>query len=166
MEAGMSLNGLTASRRVLAPSRRFGFTIIELLTVIVILALLIGMSIGRISATITQQRLNRAAVATASDLQAAFALAQRDRKPVVITFNPSTMELKVTDAVSGTVLRQTSLANFNLNSSNIEASRYWLSVYPAGLANDSVSITLSATLGSTTYSQRIRMTRGGLVQIK
>ncbi len=158
-------------RRGLSPhaatgDRRSGFTILEMLAVIVIVALIMGISIGRISAIITQQRLNRAAVSLSSDLQAAFSLAQRNRKPVTIAFSDSTMELSVADAASGTVLRKTSLGNFNLTASNVTLSRSTLNVYPAGLAGDSLSITLSATVGSTTYSQRVRMTRGGLVQIK
>jgi prepilin-type N-terminal cleavage/methylation domain-containing protein len=147
-------------------SPRFGFTIIEMLAVLVIVGLLLGVSIGRISETIMRQRLNRAAVALSGDLEAAFSLAQRARKPVTIWYNTSTMQLGVADAVTGTVYRKTSLANFDLNSENIELSRTALNVYPAGLAGDSLSITLSATIGSTTYSQRVRMTRGGLVQIK
>ena len=147
-------------------SSRSGFTIIEMLAVIVIIGLLVAISMGRISETITRQRLNRAAVALSGDLEAAFSLAQRARKPVTISFNTSTMQLSVADAVSGTVYRNTSLANFDLNASNVTLSRTSLNVYPAGLAADSLSITLSATIGSTTYSQRVRMTRGGLVQIK
>ncbi len=143
-----------------------GFTIIEMIVVLVIVGLLLGISIGRISATITQQRLNRAAIALSGDLQTAFSLAQRGRKPVTISFNAGSMELSVADAESGTVFRKTSLGNFNLTSSNVSLSRTSLDVYPAGLASDSLSITLSTTLGSTTYSQRVRMTRGGLVQIK
>jgi prepilin-type N-terminal cleavage/methylation domain-containing protein len=162
----MSRYRLSPSLAPRSPSRRPGFTIIELLAVVVIMALLMGVSVGRISAIITQQRLNRAAVALSADLQAAFSLAQRDRKPVTISFSDSTMELSLTDAASGTVLRKTSLGNFNMSSSNVSLSRSTLNVYPAGLAGDSLSITLSATIGSTTYSQRVRMTRGGLVQIK
>lgn len=137
-----------------------------MLAVLVIAGLLLSVSVGRISETIMRQRLNRAAVALSSDLEAAFSLAQRSRKPVTIWFNTSTMQLGVADAATGTVYRKTSLANFDLSENNVELSRTALNVYPAGLAGDSLSITLSATIGSTTYSQRVRMTRGGLVQIK
>ena len=149
-----------------ASRERSGFTMIEIIAVLAIIALITALSMGRISSIITRQRLNRAAVALSNDLQASFALAQRDRTPVRISFNSSTMELSLADAISGTVLRKTSLGNFDLTASNISASRTSLTVYPAGLANDTLSITLSATLGDTTYSQRVRMTRGGMVQIK
>lgn len=125
-----------------------------------------GVSVGRISAIISRQRVNRAAIALANDLQAAFTLAMRDRKPVRISFDTTKMQLSVTDVASGAVFRRTSLTGFNLNSSNITLSRSSVSVYPAGLSNDSLSFTLSATIGGATYTQRVRMTQGGLVQIK
>jgi prepilin-type N-terminal cleavage/methylation domain-containing protein len=145
---------------------RLGFTFIEILTVIILVGLLAGLSAGRISAIMTRQRVNRAAIALSNDLQAGFALAQRDRKPITISFDTSTMQLSVKDQSSSTVFRKTSLAGYNMTSSNISLSRSTLTVYPAGLAADSLSITLSATINGTTYSQRVRMTRGGLVQIK
>ncbi len=162
----MSRSQQAASPSLRGRFQRFGFTIIEMLAVLVIMGLLVGISIGRISATITQQRLNRAAIALSGDLESAFSLAQRDRKPVTISFNTGTMELSIADAASGTVFRKTSLGNFDLKASNVTLSRTSLNVYPAGLADDSLSITLSATLGNTTYSHRVRMTRGGLVQVK
>jgi prepilin-type N-terminal cleavage/methylation domain-containing protein len=156
----------SASRALRGRFPRFGFTIIEMLAVLVIIGLLVGISIGRISATITQQRLNRAAIALSGDLESAFSLAQRDRKPVTISFDTDSLELSIADAASGTVFRKTSLANFGLKPSDVTLSRTSVNVYPAGLAGDSLSITLSTTLGTTTYSHRVRMTRGGLVQVK
>jgi len=162
----MSRSQRSASPALRGRFLRFGFTIIEMLAVLVIVGLLVGISIGRISTTITQQRLNRAAIALSGDLESAFSLAQRDRKPVTISFDPDRLELSIADAASGTVFRKTSLANFDLKPSDVTLSRTSLNVYPAGLAGDSLSITLSTTLGNMTYSHRVRMTRGGLVQVK
>jgi Tfp pilus assembly protein FimT len=137
-----------------------------MLVVIVMLAIVMGVSVGRISAIISRQRVNRAAIALSNDIQSAFTLAIRDRKPVQISFDTTTMQLAVSDAISGTVFRRTSLANFNLQSSNVSLSTSSVRVYPVGLASDSLSITLAATIGDATYSQRVLMGRGGLVQIK
>ena len=125
-----------------------------------------ALSVGRISAIMSRQRVNRAAIAVSNDLETAFALTFRDRKPVRISFDTATVQLSVTDVASGTVFRRTSLAGFNLTSSNVSLSSNAVTVYPVGLADDSLSITISATIGSTTYTQRVRMARGGLVQIK
>ena len=154
------------SRQPRRPFKRPGFTLIEMLVVVVMLSIVMGLSVGRISATISQQRVNRAAIALSNDIESAFSLATRDRKPVQISFNESTMQLAVSDAISGTVFRRTSLANFDLQPSNVSWSRDWVRVYPVGMANDSLSITIAATIGGTTYSQQVLMGRGGLVQIK
>lgn len=162
----MSRSGHGASRMRRRTIGRAGFTLIELLVAVAMLALIMGLSVGRISAIITRQRVNRAAIAVSNDLQAAFTLALRDRKPVQIRFDTTTMTLSVRDGVSGAVFRSTSLTAFDMNSSNVALSRPSVSIYPAGLANDSLSITLSATIGDATYTQQVRMGRGGLVRIQ
>lgn len=162
----MSRYGQGPSRRMLPRDWRSGFSLIELVIVVAMLAIVMGLSVGRISAIITRQRLNRAAIAVSNDLQDAFTLALRDRKPVQISIDTTAMQLSVRDMSSGAVFRKISLAAFNLQSSNISLSRSSVNVYPAGLANDSLSVTLSATIGDEIYTQRVRMTRGGLVQIK
>jgi Tfp pilus assembly protein FimT len=137
-----------------------------MIVVVVMLAILMGVSVGRISAIISRQRVNRAAIAMSNDLRTAFTLAIRDRKPVRISFDSTTLQMAVSDAISGTVFRRTSLTAFNLQPSNVSWSRSSVQVYPVGLASDSLSITIAATIGGTTYSQQVRMGRGGLVQIR
>lgn len=162
----MSRSRHTSSPYVNSPHLRAGFSLIELVVGVGMLAIIMGVTVGRISAIISRQRVNRAAIALSNDLQTAFALALRDRKPVKISFDTSKMQLSVADIASGTVFRKTSLAGFGLTASNLSLSRSSVNVYPAGLANDSLSVTITATIDSKTYSQRVRMARGGLVQIK
>lgn len=162
----MSRPRQTVSSKTRGPFARQGFTLIEMLVAVAMLAIIMGMSIGRISAIISRQRVNRAAIALSNDIESAFSLATRDRKPIRIAFDSTGLQFAVSDAISGTVFRRTSLANFDLQSSNVSLSRESVRVYPVGLATDTLSITLAATIGGTTYSQRVRMGRGGLVQIK
>ncbi len=145
---------------------RLGFTLIEIMVAIAVVALVVGLSVGRIDAIITQERVSRAAYAVSSELQTAFTLAARDRKPVLITFDSTNMEMLLSDVRSGTVLRRTSFEGYNIRPSDVTLSRDDLRVYPEGLAGDTLSITLSAMIGDTRYSHRVRMTRGGLVQVK
>ena len=88
----------------------------------------------------------------------------RDRKPMQITFDTTKMQFKIADR-SGNVFRLAGLASFNLRSSNVILSRALVEVYPEGLAQDSLSVTLSATANGQTFTRRVRMTRGGLVQV-
>ncbi|MDE3052452.1 MAG: prepilin-type N-terminal cleavage/methylation domain-containing protein [Gemmatimonadota bacterium] len=145
---------------------RSGFTLIEMIVAVTMLAIIMGVSVGRISAIISRQRVNRAAIALSNDIESAFSLATRDRKPVRIAFDSTGLQFSVSDVATGTVFRRTSLANFNLQASNVSLSRQSVRIYPVGLATDSLSITIAATIGGTTYSQQVRMGRGGLVQIK
>ncbi len=154
------------SRKNCRPFSRPGFTLIEMLVVVVMLSIVMGLSVGRISATIMQERVNRAAIALSNDLESAFSLAARDQKPVQISFDPESLQLAVSDAISGTVFRRTSLANFDLQPSNVSLSRPWVRVYPVGLASDTLAITVAATIGGKTYSHEVLMGRGGLVQVK
>jgi prepilin-type N-terminal cleavage/methylation domain-containing protein len=153
------------SRRPDGRRARAGFSLIELLTVFVMLGVMAALTAGRISQVITRQRVNRAAIALSNDWQAAYALAQRDRKPMQIKYDSSKVQFSVQDR-SGTVFRRLSLSSFNLTNSGVTMSRSSLEIYPVGLAQDSISVTLSETAGTTTYKHTVRMTRGGLVQVK
>lgn len=162
----MSRYGQSPSPALRGRLPRSAFTLIEILAVLVLVGLVLGLSVGRISSIIARERLNRAAFALSTDLQTAFTLAQRDRKPVKISYDATAVQIIVSDAATGDVFSKIALANFGLTPSNISANRSSLIVYPAGLADDSLSVTLSMTIGDTTYTHRVRMTRGGLVQVK
>jgi prepilin-type N-terminal cleavage/methylation domain-containing protein len=142
-----------------------GFTLIEALLVIVIVGFVSTFALPKMAAIMTEQRLNRAAWALGNQVQVAFGLAMRNRKPIQITFDTSQAQLTIADR-AGTVFTRTGLEAFNLNRSNVALSRSMVEVYPEGLAQDSLLITLSANSAGSTATRRVRMTRGGLVQIQ
>ena len=143
-------------------SRR-GFTILELLIVVVMMAALAAVSMGRTSKMMTGWRVTRAAQALSEELQTSFSLVGRNRKPLTITFDTTTMELRMTDR-TGVVYRRRQFgkdSEYRLTSRNIMASRLTLEVYPPGLAADSLSVSIS----SNGKGKRVRMLRGGLTQV-
>lgn len=142
---------------------RRGFTILELLIVVVMMAILASVSMGRTSKMITSWRVTRAAQAFSEELQTAFSLVGRNRKPLMITFDTTTMELRMTDR-AGVVYRRRQFgkdSEYKLKSKNIMASRLSLEVYPPGLAADSLSVSMT----SNGKGKRVRMLRGGLTQV-
>jgi prepilin-type N-terminal cleavage/methylation domain-containing protein len=144
--------------------RRNGFTMLELMLVVVLLGIVSAMSAGRIHDLIIQQRVVRAATAVQNGLESAFALAGRNRQPVRISWSPASMQFGVTDRSGNVFYRRIGLGAdaYGLESANVSVSRSPVEVYPGGLANDTLAVTLSVS-GMT---KRIRMTRSGLVRVQ
>lgn len=144
-------------------NRRRGFTILELVIVIVMISLVSMISLGRASSMMTHWRVARAAQAYGEELQSAFALVGRNRKPLTITLDQTNMELRLTDR-AGVIYRRRNFgptSAYKLNAADVSASRLTLEIYPPGLAGDSMSVVISRQ----GQFRRIRMLRGGLVQI-
>jgi prepilin-type N-terminal cleavage/methylation domain-containing protein len=148
--------------------RRRGFTLLELMVVIVMIGLVSLVSFRRVGDMTTQWRVNRAAQAYGEELQAAFAIVGRDRRPVRITIDRTTMELRITPRdtiLNGTYRRRnfgkTSAYKLDSADISIDPLKRTLEVYPPGLAADSIQVEISRQ----GKYRRIRMLRGGLVQI-
>jgi len=115
---------------------------------------------------IVQQRVYRASNDIQTNVEAAWALAARNRRPIRIAWNSSTMQLKITDRAGTTTFRTASLGQdpYGLLSSNVTFSSSPIEVYPDGLASDTLRITLSVTSVSPAVIKRIWVSRAGLVQ--
>jgi len=120
------------------------------------------MSIGRIHDLMSQQRVSHAATAVQNDLEAAFQIAGRNRQPVRIAWDASVQQLEITDRAGTTFYRRTNLGRqaYGFASNSVTFSTWLVEVYPNGLANNSLLITLS----SNGFTKRLRMSRAGLVQ--
>lgn len=146
------------------PQTRAGFSLIELLTVMVVVGLVSTISAGRIREIMVQQRLARAATAIQTNAEAAFAIAVRNRRPIRIAWNASTMQMSVTDRAGTTSYRKVGLGAdpYGLTSGTVTFSTSPLEVYPNGLANGSLSITLT----SNGVTKTISISRAGLVKFQ
>lgn len=143
---------------------RRGVTLLELMVVVVIMGVVGSMSAGRIHSLMVQQRIGRAASVVQNDLEAAFATAGRNRRPVRINWDEETMQLDVSDRAGTRHYRRTSLGldPYGLTDGTVTFSRSPVEIYPTGLANDTLLITFS--MGDVT--KKVRMSRAGLVQIQ
>jgi prepilin-type N-terminal cleavage/methylation domain-containing protein len=149
-------------------SRRRGFSLIELLIVISLMGVLGLMSMRRVSGMMTQWRVSRAAQAYAEELQSAFAIVGRDRKPVrivlVMTNAPKKIELRITNRDQSVIYRRRSLgptSAYMLDPTDISASSTDLLIFPPGLAADTLTVSFSRQ----SKFRRVRLLRGGLVQV-
>ena len=76
---------------------RSGVTLVEWMTVIVILGTIFAIAIPKLSNDIRQRRVIAAAGALNADIPAAFSLAARQRKPVMLSYDAASGEVRVTD---------------------------------------------------------------------
>jgi prepilin-type N-terminal cleavage/methylation domain-containing protein len=146
------------------PVRRRGFSLLELLIVITMIGLISMISMGRTSSMMTQWRVARAAQAYGEELQSAFAIVGRDRKPVRITLDKVKMEVRLTNRDGSVIYRRRNIGKtsaYKLDPADVTASTPTVEVFPPGLAADTLSVTISRQ----GKLRRIRMLRGGLVQI-
>ena len=141
---------------------------IELLIVLGMIGVLVTLSMGRTTSMITSWRVNRAAEAVGNELQAAFALVGRNRKPLVLSVDKTKMQLRLVSRSGSDTFRLRALGStseYRLDSTNLTVypatTPTTLEIYPPGLASDSLSIIIKKG----TAARRIRMLRGGLVQI-
>jgi prepilin-type N-terminal cleavage/methylation domain-containing protein len=150
---------VTFNARSVSRVRR-AFTMLEVVVVLMIVGVVSTLSAGRIHAIIVKERVQRASTSLQSDLQAAFAIASRNRRPIRISWNSAKMQMDVTDRAGTTFYRRTPLGNdYGFTSSAVAFSASPIEVYPNGFASDTLTVVLSSD-GNT---RRVHMTRTGMV---
>jgi Tfp pilus assembly protein FimT len=157
----------SASTSFPALRARSAYTIAELLIVTTILGVISVMSMGRISTYVQERSVSAAAATVRSDLQQAFAIAARNRRPVRVSFATADTALRITNRESTITYVRRGLgagAGFVLDPSDVlfctsTCSGASVEVFPNGWASD----TLTVTLSKGQYSRGIHMSRSGLV---
>jgi prepilin-type N-terminal cleavage/methylation domain-containing protein len=158
---------------VIAPSShgrarfRSGFTLIEMVVVVTVAGIALAMGVKRSQTYMAQQRVVRAASTIQGDIDAAWAIASRNRRPVRLSWNTSTLVFSVTSRDGATIYRSSPLGSrsFGLTASEITFSSSPIEVFPSGLSSDTLLITIAATRQGQTMSRRVHVSRGGLVRI-
>ena len=140
-----------------------GFSLVELLVAVTLIGIAIGFGLPKINRMTNQAKVHRAARALQMEIQQAFAIAGRNRQPVRIRWNGANMELRIMNYGENLVFRRATLgagSGYGLTSTEVVVSRSSLVVFPSGLAEDTLSITLSKS----GFSRRVRVSRSGLVR--
>lgn len=142
--------------------RRRGFTLPEMLIVIVIVVLVSAMAFPSTARRVRHGRVNQAANIIATDLESAVSYAARQRKPVRIAFAPGATSFTITDRATGTVLRRREVGDdTEWKVRTVAFSATTVDVFPAGIT----SLPLTVTLGDGSYARQVRLTRAGFVQV-
>jgi type II secretory pathway pseudopilin PulG len=145
-------------------SRR-GFSLLELVVLLVFVGIVGVASTGKVSAIRAQQQVARGASLIQTQMEQAFALAGRNRAPIRLSWNSTTLVLSATDRAGTTTYGRVYLSNYGFKSSEIAVTTTPVEVFPNGFASDTLSITITTTRGTNTYTKRVRMSRAGLVKV-
>ncbi|HEU4747241.1 MAG TPA: prepilin-type N-terminal cleavage/methylation domain-containing protein [Gemmatimonadaceae bacterium] len=140
-----------------------GFTVIELLMVIVIMGILAAMTGPHLSKIVRHNRVNRAATVITADLQNAFASAARQRAPVRISADAATKSYQFVDRKTGEVLR---IRSFYGDTSEYRLTTLvftpaTIDVFPTGVSSSPVVV----DLGNGNYSRRITASTAGFIRM-
>lgn len=152
------MNQSVLSRRL---RLRRGFSLLELLTIVVIIGVLASISIGKTRDILTQNRVYRASTVVQTNVEVAWALAARNRRPIRISWDAAKQQMSITDR-AGTSFRRAVLGqdSYGLPAGSVTFVPTMIEVFPDGLADNELLITLSTT----GVTKKVRVSRAGLVQ--
>ena len=142
--------------------RHAGFTLTEMMIAVVVLSLLTLMGWPQVQRVIASQRTSSAATIVAVDLEQAFTLASRQRRPVVLSCDCPNRRYQVADASTGAVYLSRSMgdsAEVRIDGMAFSASP--ITVYPRGMASAPVTVTVQGGASS----HQIALTTAGIVRI-
>jgi type II secretory pathway pseudopilin PulG len=137
---------------------------VELMIVLVMLGIMAAFAYPRLAREIRRSRANQAATLVAADIEVAFSLAGRERRPVTVTYASASKELQIADRASGTstIVRRRPLGSASeWNLDNVTTSGLPITIFPSGVASGAFSIDLIS--GSST--RRVSSTRVGLTRV-
>ena len=143
-------------------TERQGFTMIELALTLTLIAILTTLMVPKIGRIMQATRINREIAIVVQDLEQAFTIAARYRKPMRLSCTCGTQTYTIADRTGGTVRLSRKLgADADLGTLTLTFSTSPVDIFPSGVATapDTVRIT------SGTSTRAVVMTTGGQVRI-
>lgn len=142
---------------------RVGFTILELIAVVSILALMATITGPAMSRIVRHNRVNRSATVIAADLQNAFAVAARQRQPVRIQANAASRSYQFVDRATGEVLR---IRTFYGDTSEYRLSSLvftpaTIDVFPSGVSSSELTVDLA----NGDYVRQVKVSTAGFIRV-
>lgn len=138
-----------------------GFTAIELMIVVTIVGIMAVAMMPRISRVVAETRIRKLQQVVATDLERAFALANREHKPITVTYSTTTYTISIADRASGTVLFTDYIGRFDdMSTTSVSFSPSGgITIFPMGLASAAATVTLT----NATYTRTVTISRAGQV---
>ena len=116
---------------------------IETMITLVVFGTIVSMALPKMSDGIRQRRVIGAANAVNADIPAAFSLAARQRKPVALSYDASSGELRVTDRADGTIyLRRPLRSTSEYMLDSVLVSPATVQLFPNGVSSAAFTVRL------------------------
>ncbi|HZI29293.1 MAG TPA: GspH/FimT family pseudopilin [Gemmatimonadaceae bacterium] len=142
---------------------RRGFTVVESVIVVVVLGTMLSIGLPRMNHGIRQRRVIGAASALSADIPAAFAVAARQRKPVTLTYDAASGEVRVTDRTNpATIYHSRALrgtSEYMLDAVTMTPAS--VEIFPNGVS--SAAFTIQLTNGS--FVRQLTVSRTGFSRV-
>lgn len=130
--------------------------------VVVILGTLAAFGFPRVSRELRRTRANQAAAVVAADVEVAFTVAGRQRRPVTVSYVSASKELQIADRTTGAVVRRRPLgAGTEWNIEQVATTGLPITIFPTGVAT--AAFTIDLTAGG--FTRRVTATRVGLTRV-
>jgi len=143
--------------------RRTAFTMLETLVVLVVLGVAVAMLIPQVRSAADSWRSRQSAGLIANDLETAFSLASRERKPVRLTCYCDQQRYVVTDRATGAVLLERKMGlttEYGMKTMTFSVNP--IDIFPPGSSSSGVTVTIAAQTGRT---HTITLSQAGFVRI-
>lgn len=135
-----------------AVRRRVGFSLIEVLIVMIMVGVLLSTALPRVGRQINRDRAQRAAMVVHGMLDEAGAIAARIDTPVTVTYASGTLSIK--NRATNEVYRARSFGSAqDLRATIALSPNIGVQIFPNGRANAALTVTLSYDTYSTTVSR-------------
>ncbi len=153
---------MVQGNRSVATRLRAGFSLPELLIVVVILGIVAAIATPGISRAIRHQRVNRAAALISADLQNVFALAGRQRAPVHLASDATNKTYNFSDRKTGTVYQTRNLGSASeYQIGTLTFAPTVVDMFPNGISSSALTV----TVGTGDYSRTITASTAGFVRV-
>lgn len=149
--------------RRLMTRRRDGFTMLELLVVMTIMAIMGAVALPAIGRSMAASNINRSAAVVATTLRESYSLAARRRRPIRLSFDTANKAIFARDDVlpDSLFLRQYFNSKSDLPVQQLAATDTQIVIYPNGMADGAVTVDITIS----DFRRRVTATRAGQVRV-